>query len=63
MRFCIATSQSSSRSTRKGDVYALKDDRRMNLEFYKNNIVHLFIQRLSGRRLFTGAGKQRRRRR
>jgi glycerol-3-phosphate O-acyltransferase len=27
----------------QGNVYTLADDQRVNLEFYKNNIVHLFI--------------------
>ena len=44
----------------QGDVYALADDQRVNLEFYKNNIVHLFIPEaiLAAALRSQGAGKQ-----
>ncbi|MGB0589220.1 MAG: 1-acyl-sn-glycerol-3-phosphate acyltransferase [Myxococcota bacterium] len=44
----------------KGNVYTLADDQRMNLEFYKNNIVHLFIPEaiLAAALRSQGAGKQ-----
>jgi len=43
-----------------GDVYTPVDDQRVNLEFYKNNIVHLFIPEaiLAAALRSQGAGKQ-----
>ena len=44
----------------QGDVYTLADEQRVNLEFYKNNIVHLFIPEaiLAAALRSQGAGKQ-----
>ena len=44
----------------EGDVYTPVDDQRVNLEFYKNNIVHLFVPEaiLAAALRSQGAGKQ-----